>query len=257
VDLWSTRSDNAEIYGNGCHRDRANTDGAGCQFGDPTKPHVALFGDSHAANWFPALERLAQDGVIYLDSNTKSSCASAAVDDPLYGSCTIWRDRVIDRFAEDPPEIVVLANSVETNSGLTPDWSSALSTTIKALPSSSRVVVFADVQRWKFDPPTCLSQRLYNALDCSSPPSADSIAATVEDREGAESSGAAFVDFHEYFCALQCPAIIGNTVVMRDNSHFTATYSALLAPIVRGALGLNHDVGSKPLTNSSLRRTPG
>lgn len=247
VDLWSARSDNAVIYSNGCHQERASIDSAGCQLGDPKKPHVALFGDSHAANWFPAFERLANDGLIYLDSNTKSSCASAAVEDPFYASCEVWRQKVIARLVQDPPDIVVLANSVETNLQLEPDWSSALSETARALNGSSRVVVFADVQRWKFDPPTCLSQRLDNALDCSSPPSAASLAATQLDRDGADRAGATFVDLRDYFCASQCPAIIGNTVVMRDNSHFTATYSALLAPLVRDAVGLGQGRPAKTL----------
>lgn len=238
VDLWDVRSDNASIYESGCHRSRASTNADGCQVGDPTKPRVALFGDSHAANWFPAFERLAQEDVIYLDSNTKSSCASATVNDPLYESCTLWRQGVIARLNENPPDIVVLANSVETNLELTPNWGTALHATIQALPGMSRVVVLADVQRWSFDPPTCLSQRLYNAFDCSSPVSPTSLAAIELDRLGAESAEAEFVNLYHYFCASQCPAIIGNTIVMRDNSHFTATFSELLAPVLRNAIGL-------------------
>src|SRR5699024_4454929 len=84
--LEEASEDNPEIYENGCHRSQASIDGSGCRIGEnPEAPLVFLFGDSHAASWYPALAELAAEGTIRLDTNTKSSCSSVDVSFVLEG----------------------------------------------------------------------------------------------------------------------------------------------------------------------------
>ena len=59
--LADVRDDLPTIYGDGCHLDQRTVTPKVCVFGDPSSSTtVVLFGDSHAAQWFPALERLAR-----------------------------------------------------------------------------------------------------------------------------------------------------------------------------------------------------
>ncbi|MET7425273.1 SGNH hydrolase domain-containing protein [Dactylosporangium sp. NPDC005555] len=63
-----------EIYGDGCHRNYTSVKDPACVFGDPSsKTVVALFGDSHAAQWFPAMRRLAEERRWRLVVHTKSA----------------------------------------------------------------------------------------------------------------------------------------------------------------------------------------
>ena len=58
--LRGARSDLPAIYHDGCHLDAAVTKPGPCVFGDPASPTtVVLFGDSHAAQWFPAFDAVA------------------------------------------------------------------------------------------------------------------------------------------------------------------------------------------------------
>src|SRR5699024_5150404 len=66
---------NPSVYDSGCHNDPTDADPEGCRVGDnPAAPLVFLVGDSHAASRQPALERLAEQAKIRLDSNSKDSC---------------------------------------------------------------------------------------------------------------------------------------------------------------------------------------
>ena len=50
------------VYRKGCNPDRADPHPATCFFGEISRPRstVVLFGDSHAAQWFPALQEIAE-----------------------------------------------------------------------------------------------------------------------------------------------------------------------------------------------------
>ena len=112
--LRLTSDDNPAIYDDGCHRDIPSTDASACTFGsDPDAPRVVLFGDSHGAQWFPALLPLAEAGTILLETDTKSDCPSVLVDPETvepYPQCERWRSDVIERLNADPPALIVLAS---------------------------------------------------------------------------------------------------------------------------------------------------
>lgn len=92
------RGDNPRIYADGCHLEPADVDVRDeCVYGDDG-PLVLLAGDSHAAQWFPALETLAEDRGYRLASLTKSSCPLADFPIELFGKgreyteCLEWNE---------------------------------------------------------------------------------------------------------------------------------------------------------------------
>lgn len=236
--LRDSSDDNPDVYASGCHLDVDSTDASGCQIGGNIEaPLVFLFGDSHAASWFPALAELAKQGTIRLDSNTKSSCPSADVpstlDGTIYGECLDWRADVIARINTENPDLVVLANYSALAGEDTASieiWAEGLRSTITSMPERD-VSVIADVPDHGSTPAICLSSNLEDAASCDVPKSTalrSDVAAA--ERNAVISAGATYTDLTEYLCAEGvCPAIIGHQLAYRDAHHLTATFSRQLS----------------------------
>lgn len=243
--LRDAENDQPEIYANGCQRSFGSTESTGCLYGDPAKPRIALFGDSHAAQWFPALWTFAQTSGYAVETFTKSSCPSISADvmrdGVRYGECTKWRDAVIERLNTAPPALVVIANYgtaplIDQHSGYASAWESALGSTLDRL--IPRTVVIADTPDFHETVPVCLSANLDNTAPCTksrdevltSPSRMAEVAAT-------SSRSIALIDLTRYICGPEeCPPIIGNTLVYRDAHHLTATFSKLLAGVLADQL---------------------
>jgi peptidoglycan/LPS O-acetylase OafA/YrhL len=237
--LGTAESDQPVVYTNGCHRSQWSTDADGCLTGtNPAAPLVALFGDSHATQWYPALSALAERGVIRLDSHTKSACPAVPIRIEHYAACAAWRSAVLDKLAHAAPDVVLLAGYPRNYVGRADDparaWGSAFAALLDQLPRTSRVGIFADTPSIGVTPSICLGRFVGDALRCALPRAAalDQTIRTVE-REVAADRSVSYLDYSDYLCNDSvCPAIIGDTLVYRDGSHLTATMSAELAPLV-------------------------
>lgn len=246
--LRAAADDSPTIYADNCHRDYKSTDSSGCLFGWNEKaPRVVLFGDSHAAQWFPALEAIAETGQILLETNTKSSCSSAAVarlrNGAEYPQCAVWREGVMARLATTPPELILLTNRSRGdleggNHDFTRRWQDGIETTIRVLAAKSKVVVLADTPDMQATPAVCLSAHLHDAASCSRPrATAIDVSRNESERSAAAAEGAAFLDLSNYFCSADvCPAIIRNELVYRDAHHITTSFSSSLSPALSVAL---------------------
>ena len=241
--LRKADADNPEVYADGCHLEFESTNSAGCQFGSGTGPTVALFGDSHAAQWFPPLAALAAEGQIQLDTNTKSSCNSVTVTSLLnnepYPQCDEWRADVIRRLNANPPDVIILANyarvdDVSSNGeSFARYWGAGLAETIAALPAASKIVVVGETATMGITPAICLSAHLTDANYCGRPPeqAIDQPILGVE-KAVAEQSGASLLDLNPYLCnATWCPPIIDDTLVYRDDHHLTVAFTTALAGV--------------------------
>ncbi|PSL38919.1 peptidoglycan/LPS O-acetylase OafA/YrhL [Labedella gwakjiensis] len=241
--LWDAADDIPALYATGCHRDFESVDSKPCRFGsNESAPMVALFGDSHAAHWFPALKTLADAGTIRLETFTKSSCPSASVeilrDGSSYSECVRWRGAVIERLQSEPPALTVLSNmrSVDAIQGPPQDWDQGLGETITMLVPSQQVLVIADTPSMSTSPALCLSAHLNDASTCatqrSEALSSDSGLTNVR------SAGGELLDLNDYLCDDQlCPAIIDDLLVYRDEHHLTAEFSRSMAPVFVKAIG--------------------
>lgn len=240
--LRDAAEDNPPIYDNGCHREESGTDPSGCRIGEnPDAPLVFLVGDSHAASWYPALARLAEEGTIRLDTNTKSSCPSVDVpvlkDGVEYTECAQWRSGVVQRIQDEEPALVLLANhgvgewqTVDSDDPATA-WRRGLESTIGEVDDSARVAVLADIPLQGADPPECLSYNLEHASECDAAVEDAFSPEVIETEEAAaEAAGAEYIDLTPYFCNERtCPTIVDNLLVYRDEQHLTATFSSRLA----------------------------
>jgi peptidoglycan/LPS O-acetylase OafA/YrhL len=70
-----TKENRPRMYADGCHLDLTEVESPECVYGNPSSDTtVVLFGDSHAMQWFPALNSLARERNWRLVGFTKSAC---------------------------------------------------------------------------------------------------------------------------------------------------------------------------------------
>ncbi len=253
--LADARADIPVIYDDGCHLEQTDTTIPECAFGDPAAATtVVLIGDSHAAQWFPALERLARDRSWRLISLTKSGCTPASITvwntnyKRAYTECDAWRAGVLDRVAAERPELVIVASShpypLAGSAGPLEDGGgTALAAGLGAVladlaPLAGELALIADTPKFELDPPDCLSAHLDDTLACSEPRSEmlDDAWRTTEARIAAE-QGAAFVDPTDWACPTDpCPSVVGRFLVYRDQHHLATPYVTALRDRLAAAL---------------------
>jgi peptidoglycan/LPS O-acetylase OafA/YrhL len=254
--LSMARDDLPPIYDNGCHLPYNGVTPGTCAFGDTSSSTtVVLLGDSHAAQWFPALARAATKNHWRLLSFTKSACTPAdiAVWDPNlnreYTECAAWRSAVLQRIANEHPALVVVSMSrgyvlaIDGRSAPLAEhrgaMQSAIARTLESLDAvSAKVALIAETPHQRLDPPVCLSAHMDDALDCATP-LAQAIDVPFRDLEqrAAKAASATFVDATEWICPTDpCPVVIGHILVNRDMHHMTATFNRALADYLVGAL---------------------
>ncbi|MDB5940370.1 MAG: acyltransferase, partial [Polaromonas sp.] len=258
--LRDASSDNPATYANGCHLPWEVTSPVGCSVGSGEAPiTLALFGDSHAAHWYPAFARLAEDGAIKLKNHTKSSCPSAEM--PVlrlgvpYTECQVWRSAVVRELVRNPPDVVVLSNFAEgagdpADPSFVRAWGAAMEQTIARMSTASKVIVMADTPHFEVAPSTCLSAHLSKASACGASPEHALWPATFQaERAAALTNGGYVVNLNTALCSQSlCPAIIGNLLVYRDSHHLTATFAESQAPALLQELS---SVFTTPASRSS------
>jgi peptidoglycan/LPS O-acetylase OafA/YrhL len=241
--------------GSSCMVDLLDTelsrDGQGtCVFGDPDgDTTVLLTGDSHAYQWFPALEAMASVRGWRLVTLAKSGCALYDVEvvntmlKRDYAECYQWRENVHARIAAERPSLVItsaLVGSVGLDETLTGRWTAGVAATVARLrESAGEVVVLADTPYPQMDIPGCLANNLTDIQECAVPRQV--ALSDPARREGtaraAAAAGAIVVDPVPWFCDnAGCPPVVGNIVVYSDNSHISASYARLTGALLEEAL---------------------
>jgi peptidoglycan/LPS O-acetylase OafA/YrhL len=255
--LVDATDDQPAIYDDGCHVDQGATAPADCVYGDPNgSTTVVLVGDSHAAQWFPALERLAEEQGWRLLPMTKSACSAADITvwnpalSRAYTECEAWREAVIDRIVAERPDLVLLATSrghwpivngeiLKRGDEAREPMQAAIGRTIERIEDSAgAVAIIADTPRAPLDPPVCLSSHLDDVTECATPRAQAFDSDWFEaERATAEETRAGFVDMTPWVCpADPCPVVIGRYLVYRDTHHITTPYAVALRSRLLGAL---------------------
>ncbi|MFS0886551.1 acyltransferase family protein [Aeromicrobium sp. 179-A 4D2 NHS] len=229
----------------GCFAGVHDTELNDCTFGDLSDrslPHVVLVGDSHARSFLPALARMADQKLITLSAQLKSSCAWTRDpidhEDPLrVSSCQEWKKGLQDWLLEKAPttDLILTTGYAKMLGGSESERVESMEAAWKPiLREGVKVVAVRDNPRHPRTPQKCLSQ-----LDEITPDACgisrkeglgyfDAFAAT-----GRQVDGAQVLDLTDFYCDEdECPSIIGGVNVYRDNSHLSVTYVRTLTPFV-------------------------
>jgi peptidoglycan/LPS O-acetylase OafA/YrhL len=228
-----------------CHAAFTVIQQAACVYGDPAGTHTAvLVGDSHADMWLPAFNAAGIKEHWKVIDWTKSSCPAANLTvfnsslNRTYTECDTWRKDVIARIVALKPDLIFVSGSENVvGASVSPQqWSRATLQTMNALkPSGAKVELIQDVPVPAYDVPSCVAQHINKVTSCTfstgkaySFPSRHRELAT-----DAAKAGYPVIDPESWICTDKtCPAVVGNLLVYRDDTHLTATFSAWLAPRV-------------------------
>ena len=243
--------DDPVVFVDGCMDSYLDSSVRQCAFGDETSStSIVLFGDSHAAMWFPALDYAANQNGWKLYNWTKATCPplDVTIYSPVLGrnftECETWRDNVLARIAQVHPAVVVLgmARHYIAEYGFVPyqqAWLQGMTQMIHSIEKlGSKVVVIGPVPKPPFNVPTCLSEHLDDARQCQVPQAVGyNEAGEAVERQTALHAGASYIRTEPWFCASgQCADIVGNIEVWRDDNHITALYANFLGPAMSAQL---------------------
>jgi len=217
------------VYGDGCHVNYGENKSGDCSYGDlNSKTTVVLYGDSHAAQWFPALEKLAKQRRFKLISLTKSACSSVDAPRPDRGAfknadCVEWRSNSIARINDLKPTAVIVSNfQYFAPPASFPDrnkwWKDGQRKLFSDLQGSSKNLIYiGDTPRPLRDIPSCLATKDLKGCDSSKKTPLE----IIDEFEK--------INPTSWLCTSLCPAIQDGYVVYRDGSHISVAASLALS----------------------------
>jgi len=224
------------VFNDGCQVNNGETKSGDCTYGvRGSAKKIVLFGDSHAAQWFPALEKFALAQGFELISLTKSACPGPAVVKVNTGSymnadCSAWRTNSYRRIATLHPEAVIVSGMQHFempagNPSRASWWRAGEKATLTQLTgSSSHLIYITDTPHLTRDIPSCVASGLLAKCNQTQPSTPYTIA------------GFTNINPTSWLCSNTCPAIIGDQVVYRDASHLSVGMSRKLAEKLEQAL---------------------
>ena len=221
----------------------ARLDPARCEYGDPDGTAVVvLVGDSHAAQFFPALEAALPEDGVQLVVFTLSACAFVQLTPEVVASanpnlrCSSWNTALVDELATMAPSTVFVASYA--GGPLSPSlWETATRGMLSQLVEfGHRVVLIADPGRVSVDAPRCLARAAWRAgssldPDCRLVKDAGSAVGSDAQVRGAVSApGVEVLDLRGEVCpGLACDPWSNGLIRYRDNNHISVEFARSLA----------------------------
>ncbi|NYI45490.1 peptidoglycan/LPS O-acetylase OafA/YrhL [Nocardioides aromaticivorans] len=247
--------DKAEAYGDvgprSCWSAEPDFADVPCTFGDADGTvTVALFGNSHAGQWLPALQALAQDHGWRIETRLASRCASADIeqdfDEPeAVGTCADWVRRTAAELVETKPDLVVVSNRMQAqavgldDAGTAEAYREGYARVLGGIADAGiPVLAIRDTPAPGRSIPDCVASERDDYDACAGPrrtwlpedPVVDVVAA-------AHDPLLRLVDLTDRFCGrTECRAVNGNVITYFDGHHITATYAHTLAPYLEPAV---------------------
>ena len=247
-------NDKSRIYDLGCRA--LGSRPRECVFGDPASATtLVLFGDSHAAQWFPALEDIADRQRWRLLTLIKADCPAASSgfsprQQAVTSDCAGWGKAAMQRILILHPALVIAGNAGQIDVRRPghlrarfsyDDWREACHRTLAGLDSAGvRTILLRDSPMPNFDVPRCLANVAWRGSGTCSVARSTALDEGVfrADREAAAGlSRVTIVDMSDQICGpAVCEPMDNGLVVYRDSHHLTASFAATRARALESAL---------------------
>ena len=225
-----------------------------CVYGDPAGTHtLVLYGDSHAAMWFAAMNLTAALSHWRLIILTKGDCPTLdlafrnppGVGKPggAFAACAQWHKFALARIQAIRPDLVIITQ----DPNLAPDdhsypenqWQRATVAVIKSLPvPASHVIVLGDIPQTRTSGPACLARYPRNVQRCSGQNLPNIVSQNHAEASAATQTGARYIDVVPWFCSTICTGVVGRYQPYWDPYHMTASYSMVLGQALGYSLNL-------------------
>ena len=224
------------VYDDGCHANYAQTNSDKCEYADKkSQKTMVLYGDSHAAQWFPALIEIASRSGYKLISLTKSACPAVDTVRLDQGGfkmsrCKQWRINSIKRIQDINPDVLIMSSfqyfaqppRFTDREKWWNDGQRKLLTEVKNV--SPHLIYLTDTPHPLRDIPACLAN--YSISKCN----------TTQRSENLSISGFNIINPNSWLCSRVCPAVKDGVVAYRDASHISVDIAIALIPRLTQAL---------------------
>jgi peptidoglycan/LPS O-acetylase OafA/YrhL len=250
------RNDAPSLYQMGCPTDSTEAGPRVCSSGEMLDPQstVVLFGDSHAAQWFPALKLIAESRHWKLVTVIKSGCspmniASASIDTARgIEACGQWRNLAIAAIQKMRPDVLIISSSslYPQHGSPTlidgPQWERGSRDTFVAVAKHAVAVrLIRDTPHADYDVTSCLAQLAWNGrANCPPLIPASALSSDIyqaEVRAAANIAIVRMIDMSDAICGRErCETQEGDLVVYRDGDHLTSSYVKSLANVLQREL---------------------
>lgn len=260
--LETVEEDRPEVYDSGCNQEisDSNTQPKECEYGDVDSDEtIVLFGDSHAAQWFPAVDKIGQEAGMKVVPITRSGCPIGEVDiyhdvvDRHYYECNDWRDNAFEMINDINPEMIV-TTSANGHKAIDPEtlepvddpdeamvegWEHTF-TDLRDASSDAEITYLVDTPNFGDPVPDCVAENLKQVDSCNvskseamlRPERTEGIVNYVESQDNMRT-----INPFPWFCAdNECPVIIGNSLLLRDSNHITTDYIKAISPLLQEEL---------------------
>ena len=224
------------VYDDGCHANYAQTQSAKCEYANiKSQKTIVLYGDSHAAQWFPALVEIATRSGYKLVSLTKSACPSVDTVRLDQGGfkmsrCNQWRINSIKRIQQIKPDVLIMSSfqyfsQPPRYSDREKWWNDGQRKLLTQVSNASpHLIYLTDTPHPLRDIPACLAN--YSISKCN----------TTQRSENLSISGFEVIDPNSWLCSRVCPAVKDGVVAYRDASHISVDIAIALIPRLTQAL---------------------
>jgi hypothetical protein len=249
-------ADRSSIVADGCMVGKTGTESnPRCVYGAKHgKWTVYLFGDSHAMQYFPPLEKLAKQNHWRLVVLNKRECSPVSThvirldSGREYRSCDAWHAISLRRIEDSAGHAAVVLSGDKdarafvhgralSGSANAAAMEHAYAKTLRRIRRAGLgAVVIKDLPSAPRDIPNCVSQNMRHLRACAFPRIPD-LAAEFDEPAAGAVPGVHLVDLTPEVCPHDlCRAVIGNALVYRDKHHLTATYARTLSPWIAQGL---------------------
>jgi hypothetical protein len=235
-------------YDNDCHQFFKETIKKDCIFGDPTgEITIALFGDSHAAQWFSPLNEIAIANKWRLIALTQGGCTPIELsiynvqNGGVYRHCTPWRVNALQYMKDEGVDFVFTGQYVryrDANTGgivSSRQWRLGYTELVQTLRASSmEPIFFSDTPDIPGVPPECIASNRRNVSQCVATLNRSTLVDVMDAlRKVARDEKVSLIDPQRWLCHNNlCPVIVGNISVYRDDNHISDVMARWLQPLL-------------------------
>jgi peptidoglycan/LPS O-acetylase OafA/YrhL len=205
-----------------------------------------LVGDSHAAHWFPAIEKIALANHLKLVAHTHTACSTLLPQNSLQNiqanrsaDCVEWTGKVNAAIRRAQPNLIIVAGA----DGITNNnWEAYLNELRFLKRNSGNLVALGDSPKSVGSRPICLAYHLMDSQSCHASRNlvvdgTDFALLHKRIAQKIKSIGVNYVDASDWLCYRnECPSVIGNLLVYVDETHLSWQAGMFFAPAVANAL---------------------
>jgi len=260
-DVYNAVNDTSTLYDTNCHQFMTPAVTKDCVFGDTEGDFtIGLIGDSHAAQWFAAINTIAMDNKWRLVAHTQGGCPLLDVvtwnrgADAVFSHCASWRDAVIDDLQQEGVDVVIVSQhwgllEASTREAVPANvWERDLPALFNRLRSVDiEPVLFLDSPDPYDSVPACAVSHKTDLTSCepgvlrNTERSVREVATSIADE-----MSVGVIDPHVWLCVdvspdddsdtTRCPVVVGDILVYRDSHHLSNTFVEWFTPVLSAEL---------------------